>query len=112
MPTHMMKRWPAPGMFNVLLSHTFVIWREIYGTMGADKDEVKDLQRSTKKEMHAKIQKVTRDVLYVYQLLTKYGVLNFKIDKMPLKGRRRHCHGRSNLKSPIFTIPYDLIFFL
>ena len=40
---------PWPGLSNVLLSHTFVIWREIYGTMGADKDEVKDLQRSTKK---------------------------------------------------------------
>ncbi len=98
-------------MFNVLVSHTFVIWREIYGVIGADKDEVKDLQRSTKKKMHEKIQKVNRDVLYVYQPPTKYGDLNFKIDKMPLKGRRRHRHGTRNLRSPILTIPPVSVFF-
>ena len=44
------------------------------------------------------------------KLPTKYGVLNFKTDKMPSKGLRRHWQGTSNLTSPILTIPHK--FFL
>ena len=47
MPTHMMNRYPAPGMPKVLSSHTFLMGGEMYGTMGEDEDEVKYLQRST-----------------------------------------------------------------
>ena len=62
----------------------------MYGTMGADKDGVKDLQQSTQK-MYTKKSQSYAEMYYMYtNLLTKYGVLNFKTDKMPLKSGRRH----------------------
>ena len=69
-------------MSNMLPSHTSLMWREMYGTMGAYKDEVKDLLRSTKKTRTKKSKSYT-EMYYMYtNLLTKYGVLNFKTDKL------------------------------
>ena len=43
-------------------------------------------------------------------LHTKYGVVNFKIEAMPLKGHRRNCHGTRN-KKPDFYDPTCFGFF-
>ena len=45
-------------------------------------------------------------------LLLKFGVLNFKTDKMILKCGRRHWQGTRNLTSPICTIPHKFFLFL
>ena len=61
----------------------------MYGTMGAGKDEVKDLQQSTKKTCTKK-SKSYAEMYYMYtNIPTKYGVLNFKTDEILLKGGRR-----------------------
>jgi len=67
-------------MSKVLSFHTFLMGGEMYGTMDEDEDQVKYLQRSTKKRSTKKSKKVSRDVLHAYKFT--YEIWGLKLHNL------------------------------